>query len=99
MGTGPFLGARKGCDGQGGQPPAPWLPEHSRLTGFSLSLQLADEQGLILMTTVAMPVFSKQNETVSTEASRPMLGGLSSQTPSDAHSSDLCLFILMMEDI
>lgn len=28
---------------------------------------LADDQGLVLMTTVAMPVFSKQNETVSTQ--------------------------------
>ncbi|EHB00382.1 Voltage-dependent calcium channel subunit alpha-2/delta-3 [Heterocephalus glaber] len=33
------------------------------VTSFSLSVQLADDQGLVLMTTVAMPVFSKQNET------------------------------------
>lgn len=35
------------------------------VTAFPLSTQLADDQGLVLMTTVAMPVFSKQNETVS----------------------------------
>lgn len=35
------------------------------VTAFSVSIQLADDQGLVLMTTVAMPVFSKQNETVS----------------------------------
>ncbi|OBS57476.1 hypothetical protein A6R68_11398 [Neotoma lepida] len=33
------------------------------VTVFPLSTQLADDQGLVLMTTVAMPVFSKQNET------------------------------------
>lgn len=39
--------------------------------------QLADDQGLVLMTTVAMPVFSKQNETVSIcRASGLLLGGL-----------------------
>lgn len=39
--------------------------------------QLADDQGLVLMTTVAMPVFSKQNETVSIcHASDLVLGGL-----------------------
>lgn len=39
--------------------------------------QLADDQGLVLMTTVAMPVFSKQNETVSIcRASDLVLGGL-----------------------
>lgn len=38
---------------------------------FNVSLypvQLADDQGMVLMTTVAMPVFSKENETVSAMA-------------------------------
>lgn len=47
---------------------SPEPPGQSQVTGFSLSTQLADDQGLVLMTTVAMPVFSKQNETVSTDA-------------------------------
>lgn len=47
---------------------SPEPPSQSQVTGFSLSTQLADDQGLVLMTTVAMPVFSKQNETVSTDA-------------------------------
>jgi hypothetical protein len=44
-----------------------WLEAFSGcpITAFSVSIQLADDQGLVLMTTVAMPVFSKQNETVS----------------------------------
>lgn len=56
---------------QGGWPPILWFLDHSQVTGFSLSIQLADDQGLVLMTTVAMPVFSKQNETVSTVAVLP----------------------------
>lgn len=50
---------------------SPVVSRSFQVTGFSLSTQLADDQGRVLMTTVAMPVFSKQNETVSTGAVLP----------------------------